>query len=111
LRTGCSNSAHFLVREAGSDNIYVRVGGIYALESIGYDSPQDRTTIIYGLVAFIRDRSRMHPSHPEQPSDEDLLAALRVAARLTARSDVVLDLRGGDLRNRELNAAFRSADS
>jgi hypothetical protein len=39
------------------------------------------------------------------------MTSLRVAARVIARSDVVLDLRGPDLRNRDLNAAFRSADS
>jgi hypothetical protein len=39
------------------------------------------------------------------------MTSLRVAARVIARSDVVLDLRGADLRNRDLNAAFRSADS
>ena len=57
----CGTSA---VSQLGSDNTYVRVGGIHALERIGYDSPQDSTTIIYVLGAFIRDRSRVHPSRP-----------------------------------------------
>ena len=90
------------VSQLGSDSPYVRVGGIYALERIGYDSPRDKTTIIYVLGAFIRDRSRTHPPHPQNMPEEDVLAALRVATRLVARSDVVLDLRGADLRNCDL---------
>jgi hypothetical protein len=90
------------VSQLGSDSPYVRVGGIYALERIGHDSPRDKTTIIYLLGAFIRDRSRTHPAHPPEMPDEDVLGALRVATRLAARSDVVLDLRGADLRNCDL---------
>lgn len=91
------------VSQLGSESPYVRVGGIYALERIGHDSPRDRRTIIYVLGAFIRDRSRTHPPRPQDLRDEDLLAALRVATRLVARSDdVVLDLSGADLRNCDL---------
>jgi hypothetical protein len=79
----------------------MRVGGIYALERIGHDSRKDRRTIIYVLGAFVRDRSRTHPSQ-ETPS-EDVVAALRVATRLVAKSDVVLDLRGADLRKCDLS--------
>jgi uncharacterized protein YjbI with pentapeptide repeats len=40
--------------------------------------------------------------------DEDVLAALRVATRLVGRSDVVLDLRGADLRNCDLTELPKS---
>jgi hypothetical protein len=96
------------VSQLGSDSTYVRVGGIYALERIGHDSSHDRRTIIYVLGAFIRDRSRTHPPHPEGMPDEDVLAALRVATRLVAESDVVLELRGADLRNCDLTGLPKS---
>jgi hypothetical protein len=78
------------ISQLGSRSTYVRVGGIYALERIGHDSRKDRRTIIYVLGAFVRDRSRTHPS--QDPPSEDVVAALRVATRLVAKSDVVLDL-------------------
>ena len=40
--------------------------------------------------------------------DEDVLAALRAATRLVAGSDVVLDLRGEDLRNCDLTGLPKS---
>ena len=46
------------VGQLGDDSSPVRVGGVYALERIGHDSAKDRTTIIYVLGAFIRERSR-----------------------------------------------------
>lgn len=90
------------VGQLGDDSAYVRVGGIYALERIGNDSPKDRRTIIYVLGAFIRDRSKRERSGPGPPT-EDVQAAIRVAGRLTARAtDTQLDLRGADLRNADL---------
>lgn len=47
------------VGQLGDESSPVRVGGVYALERIGHDSVKDRTTIIYVLGAFIRERSRV----------------------------------------------------
>lgn len=80
----------------------VRIGGVYALERIGNDSPKDRTTIIYVLGAFIRERSKVMRDRPDDPA-EDVKAGLRVAARLLAASDAILDLRDADLRNSDLS--------
>jgi hypothetical protein len=91
------------VGQLGNDSAHVRVGGIYALERIGNDSAKDRRTIIYVLGAFVRDRSTKGRSGPNEPPGEDVLAALRVASRLTSMSDVKLDLRGADLRNADLS--------
>jgi hypothetical protein len=89
------------VSQLGDDSSPVRVGGVYALERIGHDSAKDRTTIIYVLGAFIRERSRV-PQRKAHPP-EDLLAGIRGAGRLLQRSDVQLDLREADLRNTELS--------
>ncbi len=80
----------------------VRIGGVYALERIGNDSPKDRTTIIYVLGAFIRERSKAMRDRPDDPA-EDVKAGLRVAGRLLAASDAILDLRDADLRNSDLS--------
>jgi hypothetical protein len=89
------------VGQLGDESSPVRVGGIYALERISHDSPKDRTTIIYVLGAFIRERSRV-PEREERPP-EDLLAGIRVAGRLLQRSDVQLDLTETNLRNTDLS--------
>ena len=90
------------VGQLGDKSSPVRVGGVYALERIGHDSAKDRTTIIYVLGAFIRERSR-DPEREERPP-EDLLAGIRVAGRLLQRTDnVLLDLTEADLRNTDLS--------
>ena len=90
------------VGQLGDESSPVRVGGVYALERIGYDSSRDRTTIIFVLGAFIRERSRVS-TRDEQPP-EDVMAGIRVAGRLPPRSEVRLNLRGADLRNTDLSA-------
>ena len=89
------------VGQLGDESSPVRVGGVYALERIGYDSSRDRTTIIFVLGAFIRERSRVS-TRDEQPP-EDVMAGIRVAGRLLPRSEVRLNLRGADLRNTDLS--------
>jgi hypothetical protein len=84
------------------DSSWVRIGGIYALERIGNDSPKDRVTIIYVLGAFIRERSRATRVRPDEPP-EDIKAGLRVLSRLVPMSDVKLDLRGAYLRDADLS--------
>ena len=80
----------------------VRIGGVYALERIGNDSPKDRATIIYVLGAFIRERSKEIRARSDDPQ-EDVKAGLRVVGRLLAMSEVVLDLRDADLQNSDLS--------
>lgn len=89
------------VGQLGDESSPVRVGGSYALERIGHDSPKDRTTIIYVLGAFIRERSRV-PERDEQPP-EDVMAGIRVVGRLLPLSEVKLNLREADLRNTDMS--------
>jgi hypothetical protein len=90
------------VGQLGDEASPVRIGGVYALERIGNDSPKDRTTIIYVLGAFIREQSRKLRARPDDPQ-EDVKAGLRVVGRLLATSDAVLDLRDADLQNSDLS--------
>jgi uncharacterized protein YjbI with pentapeptide repeats len=45
------------VEQLGSDKIEVRLGGIYALERIAYDSDRDHWTIMEVLTSFIQEKS------------------------------------------------------
>lgn len=89
------------VGQLGESSPAVRIGGVYALERIGNDSPRDRTTIIYVLGAFIRECSKQVRARQDEPP-EDVTAGLRVVGRLLVDSDAKLDLRGADLRNADL---------
>jgi uncharacterized protein YjbI with pentapeptide repeats len=58
------------IEQIGSDNkIEVRLGGIYALERIAYDSERDHWTIMEVLTSFIQERS------PNKPIPEDEIRA------------------------------------
>jgi hypothetical protein len=45
------------VEQLGNDKIEVRLGGIYALERIAYDSDRDHWTIMEVLTSFIQEKS------------------------------------------------------
>jgi hypothetical protein len=91
------------VSQLGNESSPVRVGGVYALERIGHDSTKDRTTIIYVLGTFIRERSTV-PKRTEEPP-EDMTAAIRAAGRLLplGPEKIKLNLTGADLRNTDLS--------
>ena len=92
------------IGQLGDTQSPVRIGGVYALERIGNDSDRDRTTIIYVLGAFVRERSKLPRERQDDPP-EDVKAALRVLGRLLPKSDpeVKLGLRDADLRNTDLS--------
>jgi hypothetical protein len=85
------------------DNVsWVRIGGVYALERIGKDSPNERSSIIYVLGAFIRERSKELRDRPDVPP-QDVKAGLQVVARLLAISNATLDLRDAYLSHTDLS--------
>jgi hypothetical protein len=90
------------VGQLGHESSSVRVGGVYALERIGRDSPKDRTTIIYVLGAFIRERSKVIREREDDPP-EDVKAGIRAVGRLLPLTEVKLNLRDADLRNTDLS--------
>jgi uncharacterized protein YjbI with pentapeptide repeats len=57
------------VEQLGSDKLEVRLGGIYALERIAYDSDRDHWTIMEVLTSFIQEKSST-----KQLTDENISA-------------------------------------
>ena len=55
------------IQQLGSEKAEVRLGGIYALERITNDSPQDRATIADVLTAFVRVHAPWPTERPGQP--------------------------------------------
>lgn len=107
------------VEQLGSDNIDIRVGGIYALERIAHNSPEDRRTIQVVLGNYVRNRSPWFvgsqdgPEHPTPTVDEhwpwlrlkapDIQAAMIVLARRpNSRNAPRLYLSRVDLRSLQL---------
>jgi hypothetical protein len=55
------------IDQLGSEQLDVRLGGIYALERIARDSPGDRSTIGEVLTAYIRGQAPWPPRRDTQP--------------------------------------------
>ncbi len=105
--------------QLGSDQIVVRLGGIYALERIAKDSPTDAGTIAEILGSYIRqhaplpgcgDASGAPPDIVDVPHlvarAADVQAALTVLARNAIRPEAEpLELLGVDLRRANLMGA------
>jgi|SRR5918999_250874 uncharacterized protein YjbI with pentapeptide repeats len=56
------------IDQLGSDKLDVRLGGIYALERLAYDSPSDTPTVANVLSTYIREHSRSGPAPRRHPS-------------------------------------------
>jgi hypothetical protein len=85
------------IDQLGNENLDVRLGGIYALERIARDSPDDQATIGEILTAYIRSHAPWPPTLPGQyvataPIDD--VPELRVRAPDVQASLTVLG-RGG----------------
>ena len=105
------------VDQLGAEHLDVRLGGIYALERIARDSPQNRATIEEVLTAFIRGHAPWPPQRStatqrkatQQPTRAagqhgpaaDVQAALTVLGRRELPPDRLRrpDLTEGDLRS------------
>jgi hypothetical protein len=64
------------VEQLGNDKLEVRLGGIYSLERISKESPEDYWTVMENLTAFVRERSRRNE---RERNSEDL--ERRIATR------------------------------
>jgi hypothetical protein len=71
------------IDQLGSAHLEVRLGGIYALERIARDSPDDRATIGEVLTAYIRGHAPWPPRLEDQPPIE---AAIETVAFLRLRA-------------------------
>jgi Pentapeptide repeats (8 copies) len=74
------------VDQLGSKELDVRLGGIFALERIARDSPDDRSTIYAVISAFVRGHSPWPPRAPGQ--DVASAAPDRVPELLALAADV-----------------------
>jgi len=104
------------IEQLGSDNLGVRVGGIYALERIARDSAIDHPTVMEMLTAFIRENSHEQRPQPDPGSKErfrrrDIQAAVSVVGRREVKHDIRpihlarAHLMGANLRGADLARA------
>lgn len=110
------------VDQLGSSNVDVRIGGIYTLERIAKNSPDDRNAVLYLLCAFVRTHMPWPvgapggPQHPTATVDEelpwmrvrapDIQAAMGVVGRRAPeRDEPVIYLSRVDLRSIALRHA------
>jgi hypothetical protein len=102
------------VEQLASPELEIRMGGIYSLEHVLAESPQDHMAVISVLAAYVRNRTNPVPSRPgllpeernadrplpawgTQPS-QDVQAAVDVLARRPHRHEPRrIDLRGAVL--------------
>lgn len=94
------------IANLGSTNLDLRLGGIYALQSLMQDSPTDQPSIIDVLSAYIRSHVPVFPSSlNKQPKSNTFVVPIDVQAVLNvlgARNfhndgDGVIDLQGAEL--------------
>ena len=109
----------------GSSVLAVRLGGIYALEPLAADHPQQYHVRVMKLVCAFVQHPTKDENFPEQPEDakgfvlrEDVQAAMRVIGargdrhrRLAAEGAYYIDLRGADLRGGDLRGLNLSSPS
>lgn len=74
------------VDQLGSEHLDVRVGGIYALQRIARDSPDDRATIEEVLTAFVR----VHAPWSVPPSIPSLQAIIQLLVAFAQRRHLAL---------------------
>jgi hypothetical protein len=96
----------------GNPQLEIRLGGIYALERIAWDSPErDHSTVMAALTAYVRENSLRPPPPPFDPHHPtaDIQAILDVLSRAQTRVPeeyrTRLDLRGANLQGANLQGA------
>jgi len=102
------------IDQLGSDRREVQLGGIYGLERIAQQAPDNRLAVTEVLVAYLRRRV---PTPAKPPPDDSPVKGLRVRAsdaqavltvlgrRQVAQDDPPLDLAALDLRRADLRRA------
>ncbi|MFE6891992.1 pentapeptide repeat-containing protein [Streptomyces sp. NPDC057694] len=112
------------IKLLASSKLHERLGGIYALERIMFDSTKDHETIVEVLAAFIRTGPYEEPPPPvragdgpvfsssRRPSLDDRQAACAVLARRPPKDEEQpINLAGGDLTKAKMTTAqLKGAD-
>jgi Pentapeptide repeats (8 copies) len=110
------------VSQLGTENnLDVRLGGIYALDRIGFNSPQYRGALVEVYTAFVRGHSPWPPRTgdpigalqdtkatslellPLRSRSPDIQTVMRILGRIKDRGGARLDLEGVDLRKADLH--------
>ena len=98
------------VDQLGSDDLTVRLGGIYALERIARDSPRDYGPVMEVLTAFARQESPLPVNAAATPATSapaipfEVEAVLKVIGRRTPAQVTAEMDEGGCLELTEINA-------
>ena len=103
------------IEQLGSEELDVRIGGIYALERVARDSARDHPTVMEVLAAFVREHSREQwpppadepgADAPERTTRPDVQAAITVIGRRNPRHDrQPVNLVGANLTDAVLTGA------
>ncbi|QLY33981.1 pentapeptide repeat-containing protein [Nocardia huaxiensis] len=96
------------IEQLGDEKLDVRLGGIYLLERLASDSPNDRTSIVEVLSAFVRTHAPNGRECGVNPQDEpptDVQAVLTVIGRRDPDRTEFVDLSNTCLANAELEGA------
>ena len=104
------------IGQLGSNHPEVQIGGIYGLEQITRQAPENRLAVTEVLTTYVHRRAARpaaaKPPHNPSASQSlrsrapDVQAALTVLGRrVTQRDDPILDLHGLDLHNADLFVA------
>ncbi|MFE2239294.1 pentapeptide repeat-containing protein [Streptomyces virginiae] len=93
------------IKLLSSENMTVRIGGIFSLERIARDSKDDRLTVVELLTAHVRESTRENPRSPKVTHiAADVQAALTVLGRRsTEPNDHRLDFYHCGLNNAHLS--------
>lgn len=89
------------VSQLGSEQIAIRIGGVYALERIAQDSGRDHDVILQVLAAYVRMDGRQR-NREEEERPEDVTAAIQAIRHLAPDRKIILDLARADLSGARL---------
>jgi len=101
------------IEQLGSDAIDVRIGGIFGLERIAFDSPADRSTVVEVLTAYVRNHTSTAARQPKSDRiGADAQAALTVLGRRPGANAETrrLDLTHCGLTGADLSGKFDRAN-
>jgi uncharacterized protein YjbI with pentapeptide repeats len=98
------------IEHIGTQIPAVRLGGIYALEKVASDYPDDyMSTVIETLSAFVRVKTKDGPTSEDESGekipDVDVQAAITVLGRLKNETKTRIDLSKAHLQGSRLNGA------
>jgi uncharacterized protein YjbI with pentapeptide repeats len=102
------------IEQLGSDELNVRIGGIYALERIAHDSPLDHPTVIEVLATFVRENGRElwrpptpRPGEGSRGTRPDVQAAIAVIGRRSSANDRwIVDISAANLYGAKMIDAY-----